>query len=249
MYQQKQKEDITTIGILSGLFLSSIPLYYFIRIFKSIEKVKKGKEMAVTSLLLSFVAIVVLFITALIFPEPSTISSEYSSTTTLESSIILVNVTLWIVVWIFQMVTGFQIKKGLEESIYDSVSDEERYEVAKVAGVFLIFVPVYRIVRVISDRDKIRTLEIRTKPTGLMLTFIILSFINFIPYIVIVIGLPLFIIATILGNQMNTIFLELTYLMNNSNRIQPMNMMSSNTQYQTYHVVNEDDTNSEETSV
>lgn len=238
MYQETQKEKINRIGILAGLFLSFIPFYYFIRILKSIRLIKKEKGLAITSLVVSFFTFLSCSISAImvlkvIIENPFLLLSQldymysYAETPSMIAysdgfilslvGSIIISVFLCIPDFILQIIVGFQLKKGLEDTTYDEVSDEERYEVAKVAGVFLAFVPLYIIICAISDLDILKRIQVKTNVTGLLITFIILFFVGMasglitlvIPYANYIIFIIRCIVGIIIGNKLNRVFSDI----------------------------------------
>lgn len=212
------KEKINIFGMLVGLFLSVIPLYYYIRVFSSFNTIKKCGNLSkfifasmITSIATPIVSVIVY---SMALAQALRSSMYYYSVSYAMGFLVVGFVIIGLILIataILFIITGFKTKVFLDSNKSDFLTEEERFNIAKVAGLHLTVIPFYTVYQVVKNIDMIK--EVNEIISGLLIAFFILYGFNFLLSFIPVLSFLFFIALTaimiIVGVKLNEYFLHI----------------------------------------
>lgn len=169
------KDKTNQAGIVSGMLFSVIPFYGIYKIAKTFSILKtKHKVLSLLSLISVFVAIIIIAIATfnligtLIESVEILDESYYADNDTIYDMLVnnigelivflgLMFISL-IVSMILHIVTGISMNSTLNSN--EEMSYENRYDIAKLAGVFLRNIPFYLIIKIFMSLRAIKSMPI-----------------------------------------------------------------------------------------
>lgn len=213
MYSVKQK--LNTVGIISGMFLLIIPFYYYIRTFISLSTIKRNNgpfALVLTTTIVRMVSILIMLFSAISLIITFTNTSYYYGYSTPSISEVVAPFIILILVGIIMLVlfivTGISMKNYLESDRSESLTNDERFELAKVAGINLANIPLYIIIKTIMGTELIKSIDDTTG--NVVIAFFIVYgvsiFLSWIPFIGFLFAIAYIVLYIILAVKLNGLF-------------------------------------------
>ncbi len=218
-------ERINTVGILTGGFLCLIPFYFYINHFaslKTLAKCGKLRALALTNVILNLLMLPVIFICTFMIAISFISAVGYEATSSSGEFIaqifgpIIIMFLFSIALLVILIVTAVSTKKFLDSPGSDVLTPQERFVVAKFAGVNLSMIPLYLIIKICTNLDVLKSVDESKHNMAIAYTvlFFISIFGQFIPIVNIFVGfgsIAQFIIGIMLGVQLNDSSFEITH--------------------------------------
>ncbi|MFV0498873.1 MAG: hypothetical protein ACK5NF_02425 [Bacilli bacterium] len=220
------KEKLNTSGILAGIVSLIIPFYGPIKTFMTFKTLKKNNAPSVLPLicaiayialpLFAFFVLILSFASVLAYISNSAYYYDFSYFDYFGAFFLIIPVCL-ISFYTIGIITGVKLKKFLDSEESTNISSKDRFDIAKVAGIYLYFIPFYVVIKVFTSLETLNQIDTSIKSLSLALIILIISsylilFIPFLQVFVFFINLAIFIIQIILivklNGSINTITLE-----------------------------------------
>ncbi len=210
MYNTKQQ--LNNVGVVAGTLLSMIPLYYVINYIISFEVLKKTRLFVLS--VFNFVVLVLYFIISmgLIFKIAGAFvemilfyDGYYNFAYIIEDLLftMMILLLLTIPVYILVIVTGCLTYNFLKSDESDFLTNDERFNLAKFAGINLVSIPFYHAIKLCIEMEMIK--QIDESKNGLIVAFLVLLgstiLLSWVPLIGGLISMGFLVVGIVLGVQ------------------------------------------------
>lgn len=223
------KQRLITVGIVTGIMLNNIPFYFLIIHFTSLGILKKcGKlfGLALFNAIFSIVAGVgvsiwgiVLYVN-MIFNMTNNYEYgydyDYYPSEAIGPILIQIGVVLLLalIIWAVIIITGLSIKSFIDSDKSSHLTDEEKFQLAKLAGVNLSAIPLYNIIKLAMSYSLLE--QVDASVMGLVIAYIVLliagNIIPIIPFLnmlTFLVSIAMLIVAIVLGIKLNDLRFQL----------------------------------------
>lgn len=219
MYNTKEK--LNNVGVVAGILLTLIPFYYVINYISSLGTLKKTRVFVLS--IFTFIVLVSYFILSMVITfkimettfDTLMADDAYYYFNYDSYSIIMeeIRVSMFIMllasipVYALTIVTGCLTYNFLKSGESDFLTNDERFRLAKFAGINLMFIPFYYIIKLGMEMDLIKSVD--ESKGGLIVAFFVLSgctiFLSLVPIIGGLLATGFYIVGIILAVQLNNL--------------------------------------------
>lgn len=172
------KEKVNTLGNVTGIYFSYVPLYQLIKFFTLLPKLEKKscKKIMILSYVFTFALFIVCILT---FIRASSLLGVLSNLSAYETygdlkvdtesdvqsiiSFVTLAFVLFIITLILRIVSGITLNKWIKSTKGDNTDLADIYELSKLAALFLTTIPFYKIVKLIISRRVLETISSESK--------------------------------------------------------------------------------------
>lgn len=145
MYTNNEK--LNNLGIVVGILYRYIPFYLLYKYIKTFKMIKSYNSIYIMSII-NFILNIIMIVTTLII----TVLLLQSKSLGLISTLFII---LLVAILVLQITIGIKTKKLLENEL----NVDNRFEIAKFAGINLFSIPFYKVAKLMLSYDLIKSLE------------------------------------------------------------------------------------------